>query len=893
MKQFQSLYTMACAASIALGTLTATLVIPEQAEAQTIQISSQTNEIYAGMPFQLSVILSDFDEDPTPTIAPFFIPDADVQFVNVSPHVSSMVSIFNGKRTSKKEVKFIYTYQITPKKEGLYTIPIIKATQGSKSADSQQPVSFKASAVQTTQNMLLELVMPTQKIWVGQTFEVTLDWYLRQEVSNHTFNLPILNMPDTFDVEEPRESGRNRAVTLQVGTRQVNFPYTRDSVMKNRLEYTRFRISIDLTALKPGTITIPGSQVLAALESGTTPDFWGFGRAEYQLFKAEDLDRTITIQELPQINRPATYSNAMGDDYTIQVTADRTILKAGDPIILTIDISSPSSLEGLILPSLNDAGLNEQLFGVSNEDPIGETIDGAQNRNIRRFTVPVRVKSERVTEIPPLAFSYFNPKTEQYSTIHSQPIALSVSAVDKIGIGDVISNQKETPKQTPSPNNNHEDQPQDTISDPTAGALDLGLSSSPRDLSPSASHYNNRFLRLGIYAFPFLVWGLLIIIRRSKKSRSANAPQREAVAALKKALSEAQTKPAKEAASAIANALNTVITATESPREPFQAITERMDAEAYKPNAGNAPLSGELIQDIKKTVSEHIHPAYAKLISSLIILFSVCTFSINTNTAFAEESPVASAPTLANDVKHVGVVLDENTLLNQATDTYHQALETQERSVRIAQFKRASALFESLANAHPETASFQLDAGNAALGAVDFGRASLAYHRALAIDPNLPQAKANLAYIQSAIGDESASQTNLSSVFFLNKMITRETRLLIAAILFALGILLLLPWNPKTRRVTSFLAIIPLLAWVWMLIGAYIQPKSNDAIVMTESWLKTADNAGASNISNLPLEPGYSLSIVHTRDNWLQVETASGQKGWINRSSVAYIKPEK
>ena len=887
MKYLHSVYTIFCAATLSLGSMAVMVTAPETVYAQSVELHVQTTEIYAGMPFQLSVVVSDFDENPQPEIMPFEIANADVQFINVSPRISQMTSIINGRRTFKKDVTFVYTYQITPKQEGLYTIPVIRVVQGSKES-STQPETFKVASVPTTQNMLLELVLPTQKIWVGQTFEVTLDWYLRKEVSNHNFNLPILNMSDTFEVEEPRESGRNRGVTLQVGTRQINFPYTRDSVMKNRLEYTRFRISLDLTAIKAGTIEIPASQVLAELESGTTQDFWGFGRANYQLFRAEDQIRSLTIQELPQANRPDTFSNAMGEDYTIQVTADRTIVKAGDPIILTIDISSTSSLDGLILPSLNNAGLNEQLFGVSNEDPIGENIDGAQKRNIRRFTVPVRIKSERVTEIPPLAFSYFNPKTEQYNTIHSQPVALSVTAVDKIGIGDVISNQKEAPKQTTS--SDDQSQTRETTVDPTAGTLDLGLMSSSSDFSPSFSHFNTRILRAVVYVFPFLVWGILVFVRRSKKSRSSQAPQREAIAAFKQALEEARDHSARESSSKLTNALNAMLIATDSPRAPFQSISERIDEEAYRPNAGQRPLSSEILRELEETVSKNIHPSFAKLLSTLLIFVLFCTFSLNIHEACAQSNP-SSVPTFGNDVRQVGVDLDDEKLLSQATEAYHKAMQSSERSERISGFKRASALFAVLAKNHPDVASFQVDSGNASLAAMDFAHASLYYHRALAIDPSIRQAKTNLSYIQATLGDDTASEYQLvSSVFFLNESITRDMRLLLAALFFAIGILLIIPWHSRIRRITSFLAVIPFLAWIWMLAGAYIQPKSDDMVVMTESYLKTADNAGSSNISAVPLEPGQGLALIHERDSWLQVETSSGQRGWISRSSVEFVK---
>jgi hypothetical protein len=185
-----------------------------------------------------------------------------------------------------------------------------------------------------------------------------------------------------------------------------------------------------------------------------------------------------------------------------------------------------------------------------------------------------------------------------------------------------------------------------------------------------------------------------------------------------------------------------------------------------------------------------------------------------------------------------------------------------------------------------------VDTGNAYLGAADFGRASLAYHRALAIDPTISQASSNLAYIQSIQGVNVPDESAIRSAFFLNNSITADMRLLIAAICFFAAIMLMIPWSTKYRRIMAFLAVIPLIGWVWMIAGALAQPKlDNSGIVVTESYLKTADNNGSANISETPVAPGMGVTVVESRDGWMQVKTTDGQKGWMNASAVEYIIP--
>ncbi|MBR4985507.1 MAG: BatD family protein [Proteobacteria bacterium] len=858
------------AAAFCLSLSAPLLVLPELAEAQTVELQASGSDIYVDMPFQLSVIATDFDEKPQPEVQPFEIEDADVQFIAASPRISSMTTIINGKRTSKRDVTYVFTYQITPKREGVFTIPPVVVQQDGKSASTANSVRFTASTVPMTNDMKLELQIPDRKFWVGETFEATLAWYLRKSVGNQNFNIPILRMPDTFDVSEPDDVPRG-GIPLQVGSRTIAFPYSKDDVMVNGIEYTRFSIPIRLTPLKSGVISIPASSVQAELVTGQSHDFFGFGQSSYSLFRATDIARTCTVRELPQASKPATFSNAMGSDYAIEVKADRTIVKAGDSILLTIDISSPSSLDGLILPSLIKAGLNEQLFTVSTEDPVGENIKAAQNRNIKRFNVPVRVQSERVTEIPPLAFSYFNPKTEEFSTVRSQPIALSVTAVNKISASDVFTTKRDTASQPQAQAPGEAPAAIPVLSNQAAAALELSLNTTEEDLSDAPTHTYNRPIRVACYILPALLWAGLAMSRRIRKKQSANAPQKEAAIALKKALDGASEMSARDASPAITNALSAFCQATETSQKPFDDLNEALSDLAYRPSTADKPVNKALIDKFRETIKQHVNPAFAKLISSLFALLLVIGIALAPQSAQAQSA-------------------SDTATLSQASEAYHRAMETEDRAERLNQFKRAYALFNTLSEKHPDNPALLVDSGHAALGATDFGHAALAYSRALKIDPTREDAQKNLAYIKSFQNEPVRAGSELfSSSFFLNSFFSKDTRLLLAALCFAVGFLLIIPWSRKHRRWLCYLSTIPFILWIWLLSGTLLEPQSDAAIVMSESYLKTADNTGAANVSPAPLEPGFTVEILKTSNGWHQVRTANQDKGWLQASAVERI----
>ena len=880
---------LACA--LVLATAPVVGGAPSVAEAQTIGFQTDESEIYVGKPFQLSIVLKDFDEDPQPEIDPFEIENADVSFMGVSPRVSSMTTIINGRRTSKRDVTFVFSYSITPKVQGDYILPQIRVTQGTKEKVSEQRVSFTAKDIAETPDMKLTVDMPKRALWVGETFDVFLNWYVRKDVGQQTFVVPFIDMNEYFELQEedPAVLQNGRVLTINAGNRQIPFAYTRDNATLNGMSYTRFRIRMRLTPVKSGTIDIPAASVIAALESGTTQDIWGFGfpRQNYQYYKASDIARSLTIKELPLAQRPESFSNALGVSYEISVTPDRTIVQAGDPIILTIDISSDKMMEGLILPRLGKAGLNEALFNVSDESPLPETIDAGNGKIVKRFKVPVRVKTERVREVPPIAFSYFNPVTETYATVRSQPVALSVTAADKVSVDDVVLNAVEAGTKPSAPALKSGDGKKSAVPAlvlTANSALQLGLETKPESLVSSFDGSSLRALQIGAYGAPFVLWAGLAAVRSSRRRFQKDKPQRDAVKNLRDALEGAKRADPQTAASQISNAFAAFALATETDKKPFQETLERLDAEAYRP--GVKALPDEVVSDLRASVKKNVNPKYAKIVSSILgvlLAFGCCAFSPELSRA---EDPAAVQAQSASEPS----APEER--LARANQAYHEAMGLQEHKARLDKFAYASSLFKALSQAYPSNASLCFDWGNAAFYASNFGEASLAWRRAFLLDPTFSKARTNYAYLDSIqnVSEDKSSRT-LSSFFFLNDKVSSDMRLLIAALCFFVAMMLCIPWKASCTRILRSIAVLPFIAWMWLLASVAMQPDhSKDAVVMLETALKNADNAGAANVLSDPVQPGVPVSVVETRGDWVMVSVTDGVQGWMNRSAIEYVE---
>ncbi|HRI54317.1 MAG TPA: BatD family protein, partial [Pseudomonadota bacterium] len=405
---------------------------PGRAAAQQLTLHLDADEVYANLPFVLSVAAQGFDETPQPTLSPLTIANCRVTPLGVTPNVSSMLQIINGQRTESRSVTFVYRFRVEAAKPGQYVVPALTAQQGATKAQSQ-PARFTVRAVDDSKDMQLRLSLPDRPLWVGETVEGSLDWYLRRDVGNRTFAVPLFDLDDWLEIEAP--AGDPKLAGFHAGSRQFELPYKQDKAALDGTDYTRFRFQFRLTPSKAGVLSPPPARVVAELRTGIGRDPFGFQVPESALFQAVSKPLRLEIRPLPQAGRPAGFKNAVGSSFALEVQAGRTVVRLGDPIELRILLRGNGRLAGLILPELSAMGLSEQYFGAPEEPPAGELLEDGKGK---LFRVTVRLRSTEAREIPALSLGYFDPDKGSFQIVHSQPIALSVKGSAVVGAGDVV-----------------------------------------------------------------------------------------------------------------------------------------------------------------------------------------------------------------------------------------------------------------------------------------------------------------------------------------------------------------------------------------------------------------------------------------------------------------------
>ena len=808
---------------------------------------------HAGIPFNIVMSIGGFDEAPIPAQPRLDLPGARVTALGGQPQVSQSIQIVNGRRSDSKRVIWQFRWQVVTDKAGRLQVPALTAVQGSKRATATGG-ELNVEEVPTTDDMKLELALPTRPVFVGETIEVKLSWFFRRQPEDQTFAVPMMSM-DEFTTSAPPAADPRRALKFQAGSKELHLPYEID----DSGDFKRVTVRFYAAPKKAGKVTIPGATVVAALAVGRA-DF--FGNAPTKLYRVTDTPKTLEVKPLPQTDKPASFAGAVGTQFSMAVATSRSVVQLGEPVELAITVKSNQRLDMLSLPRLDGpGGLPKDKFTVPADAPTGELSADALSKT---FKVTAKVTGP-ATEIPALALSYFDPVKGQYQTIHSDPIALSVKGGSMVSADDVVA-------AAPSKKSGAVTQ---TL-DPSSVIGELALSAPDAVEDRPLGGILLWLLVFMLYAIPLGVLAVRNWQLRTQTQREEAAEVKTARKRVEQELARAAKEPARETAGPLVTALRNFARTVD--REPNDTLLAEIEDAAFAPSSAAAPLSSELRARADDLVRRWTAEAKRKRSTrgAAAVLILACLVAPRV----ADAEPQSSVPAAKQ-------------ALRDGRADYQHAMTLTDAAARKAAFLRAATKLGEAARVLDDYPELLTDWGNAALAAGDVASATLAYRRALAVDGGNARARRNLAWLRGRQPDglRPIEGSATESLFFFHRW-PRPTRWLVGAAAFAIGILLLVPWRGRRRRGFAGLALLPLAVWLAMIVSLLIEDRHrDDAVVMDGVVLRAADSAGAPAAMAQPLPVGTEVTLVERRDTWLKIRLASGTAGWVPDGAVQRVVP--
>ena len=406
--------------------------------AQQDQLQIAQGPYYTGVPIELHVVADDFDEDPTPDVSAEAPPRSRLEFLQARPQISSMMSIVNGRMTQSHTVRFAFVHQLTVNAPGTYTVGPFTVSQNGKTASTRH-ITLVVSDMPEAKGQRLRVVLPDHPIFIGERVPVTVEWWTEQGLADNLFNqrLSVPLFLDTANFQFLDEERAPSRITLNVempaGLQEI--PANVKTATDGGKGWVIRSFSRTLIPVASGRFQVEPASLFCEEAVQFQRDIFG-QRVPTQTRKLRVSGEAITldVQPVPAAGRPASFAGAIGQGFTMDVSADRTVLQAGDPLKLSFTIRGDGSMDSASLPNLAASGLPPSHFRLPDGD-----VAGIKDERGKHFEVTVRVTDPSVREIPPIEYSWFDPSTGKFASTHSQPIALAVREATVVGAGDVVS----------------------------------------------------------------------------------------------------------------------------------------------------------------------------------------------------------------------------------------------------------------------------------------------------------------------------------------------------------------------------------------------------------------------------------------------------------------------
>ncbi len=547
--------------------------------AQRAGVSMQEGPHYVGDAVLVRVTAEDFDEAPQPTCEPQEVgAGLSVTLANVAPLTSSFVQIINGRRTEHKTVRFNFDFQVTASTPGVYRIGGFQLSQGTKSTQASG-ISIQFNEVETASDMRILLELPPGPVYPGQRAPVTLEWWYAGELEAVASMAIRAGLFDQFRFEdEPIQRG-DTAIPIIAGMGTLQLKARVDKRKLDGREYLVVTAQRTLIVDKPGRYELAPVSVNVEKAVRWTRDVFGRRRpAETARVRAVGQPQTLVVESLPLDKAPPGFAGAVGQGFSIDVAADRTVVHVGDPIRLTLTLRGDGNIESAGLAPLAYAGgLDPKRFRSPGSDATGVM---AEDGRSKRFDVTVRVLDASVDQIPPISYAWFDPVLKQYQTTQSSPIALRVLAGQVIGAQDVVDANPPTDEE-PAP----VEVPRAPVAVDDLTGADLTIET---DIGRLAIADADRFGGVGALVAVYAVSGLVVLLawwrRRAADVDPAVIARRRLLRAQLGQIQQAVRQPRQAAAREIGAACRCLVPyAGTAARPEIDALIGECDALAFAP----------------------------------------------------------------------------------------------------------------------------------------------------------------------------------------------------------------------------------------------------------------------------------------------------------------------
>ncbi len=363
-----------------------------------------------------------------------------------STQSSSSVQIINGEVTRSTTYNIIYVLEAT--REGKFVIPeasievdgktyttepveieVVGGGQNQSTSSRSRPSEQEPTGDTGPEqgDLFLRLIPDRTTVYLGEAIQMTVKIYTRVSLTGLGQNEPpSYDGFFTQDIETPSQ------ISLQ--RENLNGKIYNTGIIDKVLLFPQQTGEINIEPYRLETFYRQRREPSGSLFD----DFFSSGyRSVSKMLTSNPV--SIRVKALPK-PEPVSYTGAVGS-FTMNVSTDKTSVSENDAITLSVNVSGNGNLHLVQAPGIKfppdfesyDPRVNTS---IKNTD--------AGSRGSIRFEYLMIPRHAGNYRIPPVEFSYFDPRSEKYKTPRSSEILFEISPSEERGDqGSVIITGKE------------------------------------------------------------------------------------------------------------------------------------------------------------------------------------------------------------------------------------------------------------------------------------------------------------------------------------------------------------------------------------------------------------------------------------------------------------------
>jgi len=326
--------------------------------------------------------------------------------------------MINGAVTSS----ITYSYILQPQREGQLIIGPASIENGGKRYTTT-PVTVtvgKAAAGdvggQIADNLLLRIELDRRNVYQGEQITATYKIYTRVNVANYNLaKVPTFTGFWSEDIDVPQQ--------VQLTTETYDGKQYRVGILKK----------VALFPQRSGTLEIGPMNVQCVVQvqsKGRSNDIFDqffndpfFGNVRNVNHTVTTKVEKISVKPLPAAGVPEGFGGAVGR-FTMENFVDKEKVAENEAVTYRVKIAGTGNIKLLEAPDLNVSP------DLDRYDPkVSDQINKQRGRvsGSRTFEYLLIPRHPGAQRIPPVVFSYFDPKKKSYVTITGKEVALSVA----------------------------------------------------------------------------------------------------------------------------------------------------------------------------------------------------------------------------------------------------------------------------------------------------------------------------------------------------------------------------------------------------------------------------------------------------------------------------------